>query len=268
LKENEDKRLALYKAVETVVRAFASMAGDEAAAGFEPDDFGNLRAEISDYEAVRQEIKLASGDYIDLKMYEPAMRYLIDTYIKAEESVKLSAFDDVSFVQLLVDRGPGAVDALPEGIKKRPEAVAEVIDNNVRRLIIDEQPVNPKYYDKMSELLDALIKQRRSQSIDYGNYLEEIAELAKLVVDPGQATGYPPSVSSLGKRALYDLLDRDETLTLRLNDAVHSAAQDGWRNNIHKRKKVRIALSNAMGAEADEAQIDLVLELVSRQSEY
>ena len=38
-------------------------------------------------------MKLASGDYIDLKMYEPAMRHLIDTYIRAEESEKVSAFD-------------------------------------------------------------------------------------------------------------------------------------------------------------------------------
>ncbi len=268
LKENEEKRLALYKAVGGAVRAFASVAGDEVAAGFDSDAFEKVRAEISDYEAIRQEIKVASGDYVDLKMFEPAMRHLIDTYIKADESVKLSEFDDVSFVQLLVDRGPAAVEALPDGIKKKPETVAEAIDNNVRRLIIDEQPVNPKYYDKMSALLDDLIKQRRNQSIDYRKYLEEIAALAKLVVDPSQATGYPPSVASQGKRALYDLLDRDEALTLRLDVAVHSAAQDGWRNNIHKRKKVRIALSNAMGVEADEERIDRVLELVSRQSEY
>jgi type I restriction enzyme R subunit len=268
LKENEEKRLALYKAVGGAVRAFASVAGDEVAAGFDSDAFEKVRAEISDYEAIRQEIKVASGDYVDLKMFEPAMRHLIDTYIKADESVKLSEFDDVSFVQLLVDRGPAAVEALPDGIKKKPETVAEAIDNNVRRLIIDEQPVNPKYYDKMSALLDDLIKQRRNQSIDYRKYLEEIAALAKLVVDPSQATGYPPSVASQAKRALYDLLDRDEALTLRLDVAVHSAAQDGWRNNIHKRKKVRIALSNAMGVEADEERIDLVLELVSRQSEY
>ncbi len=34
--------------------------------------------------------------------------------------------------------------------------MAETIENNVRRLIIDEMAVNPKYYEKMSELLDAL----------------------------------------------------------------------------------------------------------------
>ena len=67
------------------------------------------------FENVRNEVKLNSGDYIDLKLYEPAMRHLIDTYIRAEDSEKLSAFDDLSLVQLIVERGAEAIDALPEG---------------------------------------------------------------------------------------------------------------------------------------------------------
>ena len=60
-------------------------------------------------------MKLASGDYIDLKMYEPAMRHLIDTYIRAEESEKVSAFDDLSLVQLIVERGRGGGRRAAEG---------------------------------------------------------------------------------------------------------------------------------------------------------
>jgi len=41
----------------------------------------------------------------------------------------------------------------------------------------DEQPINPKYYEKMSELLDALIEQRKQEALDYQKYLEEIVEL-------------------------------------------------------------------------------------------
>ena len=45
-----------------------------------------------------------------------------------------------------------------EKVRENPEAMAETIENNVRKLIIDETPANPKYYEKMSELLDALIR--------------------------------------------------------------------------------------------------------------
>lgn len=33
-------------------------------------------------------VKLASGDYIDMKMYEPAMRHLLDTYIRRKRANK------------------------------------------------------------------------------------------------------------------------------------------------------------------------------------
>ena len=157
LKSNESKRVTLYRLVAALLRAYANLANEMNESGYSESEAREIGAEVGYYEKVRQEVKLASGDYIDLKMYEPAMRHLLDTYIRAEDSEQLSAFDDVTLMQLIVERGDAAVDALPEGIRKNREAVAETIENNVRRLIIDETAVNPKYYEKMSELLDALI---------------------------------------------------------------------------------------------------------------
>ena len=45
-----------------------------------------IKAEVDHFEKVREEVKLASGDAVDMKLYEPAMRHLLDTYIRAEES--------------------------------------------------------------------------------------------------------------------------------------------------------------------------------------
>jgi type I restriction enzyme R subunit len=163
-----------------------------AEAGYTPDQIEKIKAEVDHYSKVRDEVKLSSGDYIDLKAYEPAMRHLIDTYIRAEESEKISAFDDMSLIQLIVERGPDAVDALPKGINEDREAVAETIENNVRKLIINESPVDPAYYDKMSKLLDALIEQRRKGVVSYKEYLEKIAKLTKEATHaPGGPGGYP-----------------------------------------------------------------------------
>jgi type I restriction enzyme R subunit len=264
LRQNEPKRLALYKTVSALVRAFAGLAGDEIAAGYTASEFETIRAEVSRYEAARTEVKLASGDYVDLKMYEPAMRHLIDTYIKAEESTKLSTFDDISFVQLLVDRGPDAVDGLPDNLKAKHETVAEVIENNVRKLIIDEQPVNPKYYDRMSALLDALIEQRRQQSIDYQEYLAEIAKLAERVLDPSTDRSYPASINTPGRRAMYEIVAEDESSALTLDQAIRSAAQDGWRVNRFKLRKVKLAVETVVGEEL----ADTVVEVAKHHDEY
>ncbi|MBZ0168647.1 type I deoxyribonuclease HsdR [Candidatus Methylomirabilis lanthanidiphila] len=297
LKANEPNRLALYKHVAAFVRAFANLANELADAGYSPTDIDVLKAEVDHYEKVRTEVKLASGDYIDLKMYEPAMRHLIDAYIRAEESEKVSAFDDMSLVQLIVERGAAAVDTLPDGIRKNEEAVAEAIENNVRKLIIDEQPINPKYYEKMSELLDALIEQRRKEAMDYQKYLRKIVELTRQVTNPEASGAYPVTTNTPGKRALYDNFDKDEALALAVHAAVRANRQDDWRSNPFKVKKVRNAIRDALASdgarviggrdaakptvvqappdvyvtkssESPEERVERILALVKNQDEY
>ncbi len=248
LKANEPNRLALYKHVAAFVRAFADLASELAEAGYSSADIDTLKAEVDHYEKVRTEVKLGSGDYIDLKMYEPAMRHLIDTYIRAEESKKVSAFDDTSLIQLIVERGEAAVESLPDGIRKNREAVAEAIENNVRKLIIDEQPINPKYYEKMSELLDALIEQRRKKALDYQEYLRGIVELTRKVTNAGATGAYTATMNTPGRRALYDNLDRNAALALAVDAAVRASRQDDWRSNPFKIKKVRNAIWDALAS--------------------
>ena len=108
-------------------------------------------------------------------------------------------------VQLLVERGEEAFESLPKGIRKNQKAMAETIENNIRRLIIDERAVNPKYYEKMSQLLDALILQRKQEVVDYKAYLSKIIALAKQASQPA-AEAYPLAINSPARRALYDNL--------------------------------------------------------------
>jgi type I restriction enzyme R subunit len=266
LKENEPKRLSLYKHVAELVRAFADLANELPEAGFTATEIEALKAEVGRFEKVREEVKLASGDYIDLKMYEPAMRHLIDTYIRAEDSKKIASFDDIPLVQLIVERGADAVAALPKGIRDNRDAAAETIENNVRRLIIDEQPLNPKYYDKMSELLDALIAQRKKEALNYQKYLERIIDLAKKVANPASGESYPKDLDTPGKRALYDNLGKDHALALSVDQAVRSSRQDDWRNNLFKVKKVRLAVKKMLNN--DEDLTAKTLELIKNQDEY
>jgi type I restriction enzyme R subunit len=265
LKENEPRRVALYKLTVSLIRAYADIANDMAEAGYSPAEIEKIKQEVDHYEKARTEVKMGSGDYIDLKMYEPAMRHLIDTYIRAEESEKISAFDDMSLVQLLVVRGADAINALPEGIRKNKKAVAETIENNLRRVIIDEQPVNPKYYEKMSELLDALIKESKEEASAYEQYLAKIVELTKKVKNPSIGTTYPVSLDTNAMRALYDNLGKNESLARAVHDAVVDNKQDDWRANPMKTKKVRYAVGKVLN---DEKLTDRIVEIVRNQTEY
>lgn len=266
LKVNEPQRLALYKLTATLVRAFANLAGEMAEAGYTDSESEAIKEQVTFYENLRSQIKLHSGDAIDLKLYEPAMRHLIDTYIRAEESEKVSEFDDLSLVQLIVERGVDAVKALPAGIRKKDEAVAETIENNVRKLIIDESPINPKYYEQMSELLEGLIEQRKQEALSYQEYLARVVELTKRAKAGPNAGGYPASLNTAARRALYDNLDRNEELALKVDQAVQANLQDGWRTHAMKTKRVRQAIAAVLGD--DSARIDRTLELVKNQNDY
>jgi len=266
LKDNEPKRVALYKLAGAFLRAYANLANEIVEAGYSEEEAKEIKAEVDYYGKVRDEVKLASGDYIDMKMYEPAMRYLLDMYIRAEESEKVSAFNDVTLVQLIVERGEGAVEALPAGIRQNPEAMAETIENNVRRLIIDEMAVNPKYYEKMSELLDALIQTRKKEALDYKAYLARIVELTKRVSKPESLSSYPASINSPARRALYDNLDQDEQLAVQVDTAIRSVKKDDWRGMRAKRIEVRNAIRSAIGD--DEGLVDAIYRIVESQRDY
>src|SRR5437016_225377 len=157
------------------------------------------------------------------------MRHLIDTYIEADEPRKISPFDNMSLLELILKTGiADAVNRMPDGIKSSQGAIAETIENNVRSKIVKEHLNDPAFYDKMSALLDEIIAARKARAIEYEEYLKRIAELAKRV-QAGQAEDTPEEIDTPARRALYNNLNRDRDLALRLDEAIRQSLPDGWR---------------------------------------
>ena len=288
LAANERKRLALYRAVAAFLRAYANLANEMIEAGYTEAERQTIRDEVGHYEKVRQEVKLASGDYVDLKVFEPAMRHLLDNYIRAEDSEVISRFDDMTLVELLIRDGEGTISGLPEGIRGSPHAVAETIENNVRRLIVDEMAVNPKYYEKMSVVLDALIRRRREEAIEYEDYLKRVIELAEKVRRGEGGGSYPVSIETRALRAIYDNLpeevlgrkvaegsdaeesddagDPREVVALAVDRAVRRAKMADWRGHPIKERRIGAAIQAALGPYRTHTLT--ILEIVKAQREY
>lgn len=267
LKENELKRVKLYKSVSHLLRVYADLANDMVEAGLSSKQAAEIEKEARHYEQVKLEVKLASGDYIDLKKYEPAMRMLIDRYISAEESEKLTAFDDMTLIDLIVQKGEEAVDELPEAVKQNKEATAETIENNVRRLIIDQMQTNPKYYQQMSILLGELVLRRKKEDIKYKEYLEEIVKITKLAKNPEKSVHYPSSVNSKAKQALYDNLGQNEELALALHAGVLDSLEDDWRGNRGKERRIKIAIRECL-PNLTEEELKKLFNIIKSQNEY
>ena len=91
-----------------------------------------------------------ASQYKDYVLTLLFMKYASDKYAGRPNAI-IEVPDDGGFADMVQLKGDKEIG---DRINKIIGRLAETIENNVRRLIIDETPVNPKYYEKMSKLLD------------------------------------------------------------------------------------------------------------------
>lgn len=263
LKEREEKRVTLYKAVVRLIRAYAETASEMDVLGYTEEEASSIKEEVKYFTDLRDTIKQASGDAVDFKQYEAGMRQLMDMYIDANSSKKISNFENKSLVDLIINIGE---DPRAEYEKPRSkEAVAETIENNVRKVIIEESQTNPKYYEKMSKLLDELIEQRKKETVAYQEYLKKIKALASKLSDSGSSGEYPEKLDTRAKRALYDNLDKNEVLAIALDAVIHANKLDDWRDGGLRERRLKIAVNKLVDDEEKTAEL---MEIIKAQSEY
>lgn len=262
--EKSRRRQALYKIAGRYARAYANIAAEPEGSSLNDLELTECRREVERAIGIRDAVRLHSGDAVDMKLFEPAMRHLIDNYIRADDSEVISHLDDISLIDLVVSKGSDIEDSLPPASKGKRENVAEAIENNVRKLIIEESPINPRFYEKMSELLNDLVRQRRNEAIEYAEYLERIAALVR-DAKAGHGKEYPETIGSVGQKALFDNLEKDEALALKVDAAVRATAPFGWRGNKMRERKVWRCLEQVLN---DASAVERVFEILKNQNEY
>ena len=290
LKEREPQRAALYQATVALVRAYANIADELDTAGYSSADISRIKGQVDHYLKVREIVRKASGETLDLKAYEADMRHLIDTYIEADEPREISPFDGMSLLELIVKTGIyNAINTQLGGLKENKNAVAETIENNVRSKILKEHLVDPSYYEKMSTLLDEIIAARKVEAIEYEEYLRRIARLAR-DVEAGLAEDTPEQLkNSPALRALYNNLKKagegpaqadrvaeapeeydasgDPVLkkAIEIDAAVKRVRPDEWRGVQAREQVIKAALYASL---QDEAEVERIFLIIKAQSEY
>ena len=286
LSQHEPQRVALYKAVAALVRAYASISDNLSEAGYSQAETTAIEEELARAVALRQVIRQASGETLDLKAYEADMRHLIDTYIRAEEARTISDFGDMGLLDVIVKSGiAAAIASLPRGVQADRGAVAETIANNVRSTILREHLHDPAFYEKMSRLLSEVLADLKAKRIDYEEFLKRVATLAGQV-HAGQADDTPePLRRSPGLRAVYNTLAAasvtrvaerppadelraaDPTLdrAQRIDAMLRGRAPNGWRGFLPKEREVKRLIYEVV---QDTAMVERLFAVIKAQAEY
>ncbi len=284
LKAREPYRVALYRGVVDLVRAYANVADEMEGAGYSSDDVERIKRLQKHYVNLREVIRKAAGETLDLKPFEADMRHLIDTYIEAQAPRKISPFDGVGLLDLIVKTGiADAIAAQLGEMKGDQESIAETIENNVRSKILKEQLTDPAYFAKMSALLDEIIRLRKERAIEYEEYLARIATVVKQVA-AGRDDSTPQALKTSAQLALYNNLkgyvavdrvqepsatygSRDDALklALKLDEAIRARRPDGWRGVVAKEQMVRQLMFEVL---KDIDQVHRLFPIVVAQKDY
>ncbi|MFZ2269462.1 MAG: HsdR family type I site-specific deoxyribonuclease [Azonexus sp.] len=266
LAAHEPQRVALYRGVVALIRAYANIADELEPAGYSVAEIEGIKRRQKHYLDLREYIRRVAGETLDLKPYEADMRHLIDTYIEASAPRKISPFDDIGLLDLIVKTGIAeAIAGQLGGLKGNHEAIAECIENNVRSKIIKEHLTDPAFFARMSALLDEIIKLRKEKAIEYEEYLQRIAEVAKQV-QTGRGEETPDILNTPGRLALYNNLkdhvagnlaeqpsaiygDKDAALALalRIDEVIKQKRQADWRGVTAREQMLKQELFNVLG---------------------
>jgi type I restriction enzyme R subunit len=265
LEECEPQRVAFYKATVALIRAYANIADELDRAGYSASAIARIKKQLDYYLDIREIVRKASGEQLDLKPYEADMRHLIDTYIEADEPRKISAFENMGLLELIQKTGiANAIASQLGGMKGNRNAISETIENNVRSKIIKEHLNDPAFYEKMSALLDEIIAARKARAIEYEEYLKRIADLAAKV-QAGLAEDTPEKLDTPGKRALWNNLGQNEELALKIDASVRHVRPDGWRGVQAREQVIKAAI---YGAVQEEAEVERIFLIIKAQGEY
>jgi type I restriction enzyme, R subunit len=265
LKDTEIRRTALYKHAVGLIRSYANIADEMSEAGYSTAEIELIKNKVDKYLKLREEIRMASGEKLDLKTYEADMRHLIDTYIQAEDSRRIDPFGDQSLLDIMINSGiADAIKNLPEGIRSSKEAVAETIENNVRVKIIKDHLIDPAYFEEMSKLLSEVIRERKANAVSYEEYLKKIAELAKRVTNPTR-DDLPVRIKTNAQRALYHNLGNNEESAILVDAAIYSSRRADWRGNIPSENLIKQAIYKVL---KDKAEVERIFPIIKKQNEY
>ncbi len=265
IERTKPQREEFYKSFVGYFRAYAALADSLQSAGYSEEDIATMQREIKDYLDLREVIRQAAGETFDGKAYEGDMRYLIDNYINADDARKLHDFGNQTLLDLIEAEGlEGALGHLPSGIRGSPEAMAETIENNVRRKIIREHHLDPTYFDEMSCILAGIIEERRQGVTDYAEAMRRVGELAGRV-NEGNKSEVPDSLQRPEQRALFGLLSKDERLTVRVDTAIRVSARADWRGNQAKEQEIKAAMYKVVH---DVDEVNRIFDFIRNQPAY
>ncbi len=263
LEKSTQKRRLFYQLVGAFLRMFVELNNLEKPI-HSKEETQQIKQEAEFYRHLQKVIGLSSGDSVDLKSYSEDMHRILDAYIKTTDSETLIKIEDQGLCEVLAQMDINDFNKALSQVFKNESSMAESIANNTKKRIIEKEASDPKYYEKLSSLLNDLINQFREKKLTYLEYLQQIHDLAKKVINK-ENRNYPKKINTKALKTLYDNLDENEALALEIDACIRGNKKDGWVGHNQKEKNLKIALREII---KDKGLLENIFNLAKHIDEY
>ena len=233
-------------------------------AGYSEVESKSIHQEVQDYYNLLKAVQLRSSDYVDMARYDAEMRDLLDQYIDADRSEVLEEMNDFSFLDMIVKKEEDyTVDEKNEKALGGQEGVAETLVANSRRVINRKREQNPAEYERLSDQLKRLLKELREGVLEYKDFLRQIVEINEALRHGEESID--PRINSDLKKALYDNLENNADLALKVNETAVMYAAPGFDDNPNFSRSLRMRLDDTL--QGDEEKVDIVYKIIVANKE-
>lgn len=271
LLENKENREQFYETLSQFGKHLAiALESEQVYNAIGDEEINKYKREIRFYQELRASVKLRYSDSIDHKEYEAKMQKLMDTYIAAEEVIRITNPVDImnekQFEEELTRLGSlrAKADAIRTRISKRVEAK------------YDE---NPAYYKKFSERIVEVLEEYKSKRISEVDYLSKMNDILQDFRRGYSGTSYPELIKNdpdaqaffgvvneaLGEYQVKEKsVDNVAALAVEIDKIIEKHSKIDWHDNLDVHNRITQEIDDLLYVFTKEHSIELDFNQIDR----
>ena len=192
--------------------------------------------DLKRFQNLKSSVKLRYAETIDYRDYEPKIKKLLDTHIKANEVIQINEpvniFDEKMFDQVKDEQGVY--------IERTTAAKADAIAHATKKAITEKMDEDPAFYEKFSKLIQQAIDDFMAKRISDLEYLNKASEISSKVANrhhgdvPRKLNGNEDAMAFYGiLNSLFEVHQLDESAREEISAdtalAIQSILQRHWK---------------------------------------
>jgi type I restriction enzyme R subunit len=231
-----------------------------------PERIAKYRRDLKFFTSLRERVKLRYSESFDFKEYEVKFKKLIDTYVDADDVLKItpqvSIFDEEKFKEE-VKRLTGSA------------AKADTIAHRTIKAVNEKYDEDPVYYEKFSKLLEETIENFRQQRLTEAEYLKQSRKIESAVRErkgddlPGKLRDKPAAAAffRISRKVLEPINQNPDSLgplctkiSLAVEDIISIHRVVDWHLKEDIRNNMRNDIEDYLYDLKDNGEVDLSYE--------